>query len=163
MRRFQVHEYNNILWTVLCFPLLKIHYVEVWDNKRELNQYWSRDGQKGEVYHPTTHCELSQTKGVVPCISPTGKCFPFYYPSSRKVVFSSIGTTAQTLNEKPLHFKLLVSSNEHFIYNSFSQLPLSFIKEWTSHLFSRLVYGFVPNCSSLLFLNKLFNFLGQES
>lgn len=61
-------------------------------------------------------------------------------------------------NEKPLDFELPVFSSGLFVYNTFSQLPLSSIKESSSPWFSILDYGFVIaqvlNCNSLLFFNK---------
>ena len=61
-------------------------------------------------------------------------------------------------NEKWLYFKLLVSSNGLFVYNSPSNFPFSSIKSFLSFASPGLECGSpslcVPNCYSLLFLNK---------
>lgn len=62
-------------------------------------------------------------------------------------------------NEKPLQFKLPVTSSGLFLHNSFSQIPLFAIKEGSSHLFFGLAYRLChtlhsPTCNCLLFLSK---------
>ena len=69
-------------------------------------------------------------------------------PQQEEGRFSPHLATAQLMrdchnsaNEKPLYFKLAVSSNGLSVYNTFSQLPFSSIKEPTSLLFHIFTCG----------------------
>ena len=100
---------------------MKIYSFNNFIIKIKTHLKWSQNARRGSSHALALDASCRPNRKRYTFSSPTRRLLLYYQAGGRKNLSLPSNSPA---NEKPLHFKLPVSSNGLFVYNMPSQLPL---------------------------------------